>query len=327
MESCGKKKIIILVTGGTILCTFDEINHEVVPNVPADEILDGVKNHDSGRQIVVKEFSNVPSPHLSLEMGAKLIDEAREILKKDDVEGLVVVQGTDVLEEVAYLFHLILDTTKPVVFTGSMKNRDELYSDYKGNIDGAIRIIESRDAAGRGVMVYFNQEIHSARYVEKENTNNIASFKSPRFGPIGAVYNDRVEFFGKVEAAKCYIPSRLDNNIQLIKATYSMNDLLIRACIRERVPGIVIEGLGSGNVPPNIIPAIKDALSNNMAIVLTSRCHTGHVIETYGYEGGGAELARLGVINGGNLGGIKARIKLIVLMGMHLGISYVSKEF
>lgn len=327
METTNQKKIIILVTGGTILCSYDEVNHEVIPNVPADRILNGIKKHGSGNRIVVSEFSNIPSPHLSIEMGEKLVEEARSILNNDDVRGLVVVQGTDVLEEIAYLFHLVLDTPKPVVFTGSMKNRDDLYSDYRGNIDGAIRIIESKESSGRGVMVYFNQEIHSAEYVEKENTNNVASFKSPQFGPIGVVYNDNVEFLGRVEPAKHYKPIKLDNNVQIIKATYSMNDLLLRACIRERVPGVIIEGLGAGNVPPNLIPAIKDALSSGMAVVLTSRCHTGHVIGTYGYEGGGAELVRLGVINGKNLGGVKARIKLIVLLGMQPCADYLSKEF
>lgn len=327
MEPGNKKKVVILVTGGTILCSIDEAKHEVLPNVPVNEILTGIKKHDSECQVVIREFSNIPSPHLSLKMGSKLIEEARTILGEDDVEGLVVVQGTDVLEEVAYLFQLVLDTEKPVVFTGSMKNRDELYSDYKGNIDGAIRIIESGKASGRGVLVYLNQEIHSARYVEKVNTNNMASFKSPQFGPVGLVYDDKVEFFGRIEAAKSYSPKSLDNNIQLIKMTYSINDLLLRACIKERVPGVVIEGLGSGNVPPDMIPAIKEALNNGMVVVLTSRCHTGHVIGTYGYEGGGAELAKLGVINGGNLGGIKARVKLIVLLGMQRSASYVRNEF
>jgi len=321
------RKTVILVTGGTILCSYDSKNHEVIPNISTDALFDGMDMSATKNQIIIKEFSNIPSPHLSFELGAKLLDEARTILADNDVTGLIIVQGTDVLEEVAYLFHLVLETEKPVVFTGSMKNRDELYSDYKGNIDGAIKIIESGKASSRGVMVYFNQEIHSAKYVEKENSNNMSAFKSPRFGAIGVVNDDKVDFFGNVDAEKRYSPLRLNNNVQLIRATYGMNDLLIRTCIDNGVPGIVVEGLGSGNVPPNLIPTIKEAIEKGIAVVLTSRCHTGHVITSYGYEGGGAELGRLGAINGGNLSGIKARIKLVVLMGCQRGLDFVRAEF
>lgn len=321
------KKIVILVTGGTILCSFDSKSHEVLPNVSVDALMDGIDIAANKNQIIVREFSNLPSPQLSLEMGIKLLNEAKTILTDNDVAGVIIIQGTDVLEEVSYLFHLMLDSDKPVVFTGAMKSRDELYSDYKGNIDGAIKIIASEKASSRGVMVYFNQEIHSARYIEKENSNNISSFKSPQFGPIGVVNDNKVEFMGRNENERRYSPEKLDNNVQLIKATYSMNDLLLRACIEKGVPGIIIEGFGSGNVPPNLIPAIREANEEGIAVVLTSRCHTGHVITTYDYEGGGAELGRLGVINGGNLGGIKARIKLIVLMGCQRGLDFVRAEF
>ncbi|HOY89241.1 MAG TPA: asparaginase [Bacillota bacterium] len=328
METIGKNKnIVIMVTGGTILCSYDASRHESIPNVPVDDISDFVSPHKRGYGVVVKEFSNIPSPHLSLELGEKLLKEASEILSREDTAGLVVVQGTDTLEEIAYLFYLVLDTDKPVVFTGSMKSRDELYSDYKGNIDGAVKIIESGKAAGRGVMVYLNQEIHSARYVSKDNTNNIAAFKSPQFGPIGVLYDNEVAFLGKTEAEAHFSPVKLDNNVQLIRVTYSTNELLLRSCINEGVPGVVIEGFGAGNVPPSLIPAIKDAIFAGIPVVLTSRCHTGHVVETYSYEGGGAELRKLGVINGGNLGGIKARIRLIVLLGMQLGIDFVKENF
>ncbi|HNV34845.1 MAG TPA: asparaginase [Bacillota bacterium] len=321
------KKIVILVTGGTILCSYDASKHESIPNVPVGDISDFVRLRRGDYGVAVKEFSNMPSPHLSLELGEKLLKEASGILAQEDTAGLVVVQGTDTLEEIAYLFHLVLDTEKPVVFTGSMKSRDELYSDYRGNIDGAIKIIESGKATGRGVMVYLNQEIHSATYVSKDNTNNIAAFKSPQFGPIGVLYDNEVAFLGRTEEEAHFNPVKLDNNVQLIRVTYSTNELLLRSCINGRVPGIVIEGLGAGNVPPSLIPAIKDAISAEIPVVLTSRCHTGHVVETYGYEGGGAELRKLGVINGGNLGGIKARIRLIVLLGMQSGIDYVKENF
>ncbi len=125
METIGKNKnIVIMVTGGTILCSYDASRHESIPNVPVDDISDFVSPHKRGYGVVVKEFSNIPSPHLSLELGEKLLKEASEILSREDTAGLVVVQGTDTLEEIAYLFYLVLDTDKPVVFTGSMKSRD-----------------------------------------------------------------------------------------------------------------------------------------------------------------------------------------------------------
>jgi L-asparaginase len=67
-------------------------------------------------------------------------------------------------------------------------------------------------------------------------------------------------------------------------------------------------------VPPLAVPAIHDAIKASVPVVITSRCGAGSVAPLYGYDGGGAQLQKMGCILGGDLVGQKARILLMVAL-------------
>ena len=107
----------------------------------------------------------------------------------------------------------------------------------------------------------------------------------------------------------------IEEKVGLIKSVPGMESDILDFYINSGYKGIVIESLGRGNLPPQMIPGIKKAISQNIPVVIVSRCPTGRVLDSYGYEGGGKHLRELGVIFGGNLPGQKIRIKLMLALG------------
>ena len=104
----------------------------------------------------------------------------------------------------------------------------------------------------------------------------------------------------------------IEKNVSLIKSVVGSNSGMIKYVVDQGVKGIVIEGMGRGNIPPEMLEGVDYALDNNVRIVLVSRCPMGRVLDSYGYEGAGKDLRNRGVILGGNLNGQKARIKLML---------------
>lgn len=322
-----KRKVAVFITGGTILCHFDEASNQITPSITGEQLLKSMPGLSQLFEVELIEFCNVPGPQLTPQIGLKLVNEVRRMLARDEIAGVVVVQGTDTLEEMAYLFDLLLDGPKPVVFTGAMKSADEPYSDAQGNLLGAIRLAACEEARNCGVMVFFNQDILSARYAVKADANNMDSFRARESGPMGIVTNEKIILFQRPKSYEHFSVEKLDQQIELVKVTCGMSPLLLESCIDSEADGIVIEGLGAGNLPPCLVPAIKRALENGIPIVMTTRCPEGLAVGTYAYEGGGAQLEELGVIYGGDLNGQKARIRLMVLCSISKEPAFLKEHF
>ena len=323
-----KPKVAILVTGGTILCSYDPDTKEIRPVKTGEQLLSELPALRDQYDIELIAFSNMPGPHLTPEIGLQLAEKLEEVLLRPDISGAVVLQGTDTLEEMSYLCYLLLNTEKPVVFSGSMKSTHELYVDSLGNLYDATCLAASEEARGRGVMVYFNQNILSPRYVVKTNANNVASFQAPETGPIGAVTNEKIYFFHPPTPLPKYDkPRSLASNVQLIKAACGMDDLLLRACVARKVDGIVLEGFGAGNITPALLPALEEAVAAGIPVVVVSRCIEGFAGRFYDYAGGGAQLGRMGLICGQNLGGLRARLKLMLLHSISSDLEDIRRGF
>lgn len=303
------KTILAIHTGGTISMSQNE-QGEVVPNAEnpiAKEatILNGRVN------LLTDELFNLPSPHVTPSVMLQLkerIDEA----EANGVDGVVITHGTDTLEETAYFLDLTLPSTIPVVLTGAMRSSNEIGSDGLYNFQSAIMVAATDESRGKGALVVMNDEIHTARYVTKTHTTNVATFRTPTFGPIGVVAKGKAQYFQElIRQATCPIDHVVDH-VFLIKAYAGMTGELFDALAEQPTQGLVIEGLGAGNLPPQTIPAVQRLLDQNVPIVLVSRCYNGVAQDIYDYEGGGIELTKMGLILCQGLNGQKARIKLLV---------------
>ena len=314
------KKIAVVFNGGTISMKVDERIKAAVPSLTGEEIMSMVTGIEEFAEIESYSFSSMPSPHMTFKTMIKLSKFVKELLERNDIDGVVITHGTDTLEETAYLLDLTINSNKPIVITGAMRSGSELGYDGPSNLAASICTAISDDAKGRGVLVCFNGELNSASEVTKANSMALNAFRTPNFGPIGIVDNNKVMFYRETKNTETYDVSDIKKDVALIKCVADMDSTLMDFVIEKGFGGIVIEGLGRGNVPPKMVEGIKRAIEKEVPVVIVSRCFEGRVHESYGYDGGGKMLKDLGVIFGDTLAGQKARIKLV--LAINSGLSY-----
>lgn len=319
------KNIIIIFTGGTISMKTDKNTNAAVPSLCSEDILNLTPGIESIANIHCIDFGTIPSPHMTPEKMLELSKMIRD--KSKDYDGIVVTHGTDSLEETAYFVDLTYNSSKPVIFLGSMRNSSELEWDGPLNLINAVHTAICEDSRNRGVLVVMNGEIHCASQVTKTNTSSLDTFKSLDFGPIGFIDNNKPYFYLNY-AKRQYIPTtEIETRVDLIKCACGMNDSILKFCVDSGTKGIILEGMGRGNIPPDMVSGVQYALDKNIPVVLVSRCISGKVYDNYGYEGAGRDLTKRGVILGDNLNGQKARIKLIVALGFTKYLSEIKKIF
>ncbi len=309
------KKVAVIFNGGTISMKIDPRIQAAVPSLSGEEMMAMVTGIEDFAKIETYTFSNNPGPHMTPQHMFELSNYIEKILENDEISGVVVTHGTDTLEETAYLLSLRINNSKPVIVTGAMRNSSELGYDGPGNLAAAICTAISDDAKNKGVMVCLNDELNSAYEVTKVHSMQLNTFQSPEFGPLGIVDNNEVIFYREALHKEHIITNTIAEEVELIKCAAGMDSSLLRYCIAKGAKGIVVEALGRGNVPPQMVDGIKEAMDKDIIIVLVSRCFMGRVLGTYGYYGGGKELRDMGVIFGNDLPGQKARIKLMLALG------------
>ncbi len=321
------KKVAIVFNGGTISMKVDPRVQAAVPSLSGEEIIAMVTGIEKYANIESYNFSNVPSPFVTPDDMMKLSKYVKDLLDRDDISGVVVTHGTDSLEETAYLLDLTIKNNKPVIVTGAMRSSSELGYDGPANLSAAICTAISTEACGKGVLVCLNGELNSASEVTKANSMSLSAFRSPGFGPLGIVDNNQVIFY-RDNLTRHHIDTEIvEAKVSLIKCVSGIDSRFIDFCIDQGDKGIVIEGMGRGNVPPKMIDGIKRALDKGIVVVLVSRCFEGRVLDTYGYTGGGKQLRNMGVIFGDNLPGQKARIKLMLSLGITSNVKEIKEIF
>lgn len=307
-------KIYLVFTGGTISMKIDDTNHSVVPALSAAEVMSSLLQSFHEYDLEMIEFSKIPSPSITPPIMLKLSQLVSSLLDEMDTTGVVVVHGTDTLEETAFVLDTLLAQKKPVVVTGSMKSSSELGYDGINNLVSSILVCMHPDSMGKGVLVVMNDQINAASEVTKTNTLSLDTFKSLDFGPLGIVDNRQVIFYRSVNFKRPVISTdRIEENVYLLKVCSGMDSRLMDFVVTGlNAKGIVLEAMGRGNVPPQMLPGIQRALLASIPVVITSRCPSGRVFDTYGYEGGGKHLTSLGCIIAPNLNGQKARLLLML---------------
>ncbi|MCS4889740.1 asparaginase [Staphylococcus aureus] len=319
------KHLLVIHTGGTISMSQDQSNKVVTNDINPISMHQDVINQYA--QIDELNPFNVPSPHMTIQHVKQLKDIILEAVSNKYYDGFVITHGTDTLEETAFLLDLILCIEQPVVITGAMRSSNEIGSDGLYNYISAIRVASDEKARHKGVMVVFNDEIHTARNVTKTHTSNTNTFQSPNHGPLGVLTKDRVQFHHMP-----YRQQALENvndklNVPLVKAYMGMPGDIFSFYSREGIDGMVIEALGQGNIPPSALDGIQQLVSLNIPIVLVSRSFNGIVSPTYAYDGGGYQLAQQGFIFSNGLNGPKARLKLLVALSNNLDKAEIKSYF
>ncbi|MEB6611487.1 asparaginase [Staphylococcus pasteuri] len=312
------KRLLVIHTGGTISMSQDSSNR----------VITNKENPISQHQDIIKQYAqvdeihpmNVPSPHMSIQHVKQLRDIIVEAHhdKDNSYDGFVITHGTDTLEETAYLLDLLLDIDEPVVITGAMRSANEIGSDGLYNFISAIRVASSAKSRRMGVMVVFNDEIHTARNVTKTHTSNTNTFQSPNHGPLGVLTKDNVQYHHHPLSHTSYHNINPGLNVPLVKSYMDMPSDIFKFYASQEIDGLVIEAMGQGNLPPTCLDGLNACIDKNISIVMVSRSFNGIVSPVYAYEGGGYQLANKGLIFSNGLNGPKARLKLLVSLSNEL---------
>jgi L-asparaginase len=327
MADPGKPRVGVFTLGGTIAMTAAP-GGGVAPALPASGLLAAVPGlAGEAVELMVRDVANKPGASLSFGDVFGLADVISAALG-GGCAGAVVIQGTDTIEETAYLLDLLVASDAPVVVTGAMRNPSLAGADGPANILAAIRVAASDRARGLGALVVMNDQIHAARWVQKTHTASTAAFTSPGQGPVGQVIEGRVDIPVRLRQRSPVFSavSRRDVRVGLVTITLGEDGVLIDA-IGGHVDGLVVAALGAGHVPTDTVTTLAK-LAARMPVVLASRADAGPVHhQTYGFPGSETDLLARGLISAGYLVPVKARLLLHLLIASGAGTTRIEETF
>lgn len=283
----------------------------LTPTRSVNDLIASAGANDPGATLLPIDLMRKASASLTLD-DVWLLAQTIDRLATEGVTGVVVTQGTDTLEEVAFAIDLLAAAPIPVVFTGAMRSASAAGYDGAQNLDDAIRV--ARHAGGRSeVFVVMNGVAHAPRFVTKTHTSSLAAFASPDHGPLMQVHEARV-----YEAVRLRTPRA--PHIALAKPLTWPRVALLQLGLADDCAlapklkeldyeGCVIAAMGGGHAPDFAVENIERA-ARAMPVVMCSRASAGRVFErTYGYPGGEIDLLQRGIIASG-LGAAKSRLLL-----------------
>ncbi|MEU3341823.1 asparaginase [Streptomyces sp. NPDC006668] len=304
------RRVAVISLGGTIAMT-SQTDGGATPTLSADDLVTAVPGlADTGIAVEVHDFRRLPGASLAF---ADLLELAA-LLETLDVEGVVITQGTDTIEETAYLLDLVTISDMPVVVSGAMRNASMAGADGPANVLAAVRVAASAETRGAGCVVVFAEEIHAARWVRKTHATSPTAFTSYP-GPIGYVAEDRVRITAHPAPSPKLAPRSATTAARTTIYTVGLGDdgTLLRA-LSDHADGLVVAAFGAGHVPMACVEALSHS-AKLMPVVLASRTGSGPVLrQTYGFPGSESDLLARGLISGNTLDPVKARILLQLLL-------------
>jgi L-asparaginase len=323
----GIPRVAVFTLGGTIAMQATS-GEGVAPALSASDLLAAVPGLDeAGVELRIQDVANKPGASLSFSDLFGLADAISAALG-DGFAGVVVIQGTDTIEETAYLLDLLVAADAPVVVTGAMRNPSLAGPDGPANILAAIRVAASGCARGLGCVVVMNDQVHAARWVAKAHTASPAAFISPGFGPLGHIAEGQVDIPVRLrDRSPLFSPvPRRKVRVGLVTIALGDDNVLIDA-LAEHVEGLVVAAFGAGHVPADTVPSLAE-LAARMPVVLTSRTGAGRVHHrTYGFPGSETDLLARGLISAGYLAPLKARLLLHLLLATGADSARIGQTF
>ncbi|KOS32076.1 type II asparaginase [Helicobacter pylori] len=279
--------IALLATGGTIAGSGagKSLGRYKSGELGIIELLKAIPSLNKIARIQGEQISNIGSQDMNEEVWFKLAKRAQELLDDSRIKGVVITHGTDTLEESAYFLNLVLRSTKPVVLVGAMRNASSLSADGALNLYNALSVALDEKSANKGVLVVIDDTIFSAREAIKTHTTHTSTFKALNSGAIGSVYYGKARYYMQ-SLRKHTIESEfsiLELNpplpkVDIIYTHVGMTPDLFQASLNSHAKGIVIAGVGNGNVSVGLLKAMQEASQMGVVIVRSSRVGSGGVI-------------------------------------------------
>ncbi|ALG08745.1 asparaginase [Kibdelosporangium phytohabitans] len=303
------KRVVVFGLGGTISMTADS-GGGVVPALSAGQLVAGVPGlAGSGVAVDVIDFRRIPGASLSFEDVSELAAAIDERLA-GGADGVVVTQGTDTIEEVAYLLDLTHARQEPVVVTGAMRNPTLAGADGPANILAAIQTAAAETARGLGALVVFADEVHAAARVRKTHSTSGHTFQSANGGPLGCVVEGEPRIINQPRT-RVTLPPAIGGTaeVPVIPTVLGDTGMALRA-VGEYADGLVVAAFGAGHVPGAVVDVLGD-LAGRIPVVLASRGGAGSTLaRTYAFPGSEKDMLGRGLVPAGFLDPVKARLLL-----------------
>ena len=280
-----KPNIVILATGGTIAGAAGTGTQSGYQSgaVTIDAMIAAVPGITNLANIKGEQISNIGSQDMSFDIMLALAKRINELLPKADVDGIVITHGTDTMEETAFFLNLVVKSDKPVVMVGSMRPSTAVSADGPLNLYNAIGVATDPNAKGRGVLVVMNDWIQAAHSLTKTSTTAVQTFMSPLRGVVGTAAYGKNDFYN-TPVWKHTTASEFDVNgvsklprVDIVFACADMPPDLIDASAANGAKGIVIAGVGNGNMNKAALDAAANAVKKGVIVVRSSRVPTGSV--------------------------------------------------
>ena len=312
-------RVAVVFTGGTISMTADPVAGGAVPTLGGDQLLAAAPGLADVAEVQAIDLGRTPASHFSFGDVLRIRAEVDRALANADVAGVVVVQGTDTLEETAFAWDLCHRDPRPVVVTGAMRNASQPGWDGPRNLRDAVRIAAARAARGAGVVVVLAGTVHAADAVAKRHASSIDAFVTRDGPPLGRVGERalRIRPRGPRRSLPA-TPTAAVLPVQIVVAALETDGTQLDAAVRDGVRGIVVAATGSGNTHPDLLRAAIDARAGGVPVVLASRTGGGAVGPFYAFPGGGTTWARAGIHLAGDLTPVQARVALALGLGAGL---------
>jgi L-asparaginase len=315
-----RPRVAVVFTGGTISMGFDPVAGGNVPSLDGAAILARTPGLEAIADVTPIDRGLTPASHFSFEDVLSIGETVAEALDDPTVDGAVIVQGTDTIEETAFAWDLVLDSTKPVVVTGAMRASHEDGYDGPANLRRAVVAAASPALRGVGVVVSLAGTIEAADDVTKMHTTSFTTFQSPNGGSLGRVDEGGVVVLERPRGARRRLrpAPTIGARVELVEVGIGSDGRLLDAAVASGAQGIVVAATGAGNTSSGLLAAAERAMGAGIPVVLASRCPAGAVSVAYAFPGGGATWIRAGAIRAGTLCAIKARVALALGIGAGL---------
>ncbi|KAA1193250.1 type II asparaginase [Pseudohalioglobus sediminis] len=320
-----KANVVILATGGTIAGAAKSGTQASYDagQMAVETLIEAVPQLQERANVRGEQVANVGSQDMHDAIWLQLARRSNELLARDDVDGLVITHGTDTIEETAYFLNLVVHSDKPVVLTAAMRPATALSADGPLNIYNAVAVAADPEASGRGVLVVINDDIHGARGMTKTSTTDVQAFVSAERGLMGTTHYGDNRYFRKpyrVHGTASEFSVAGHKTLPRVDVIYmhaGFSADLIDAAVANGARGLVIAGVGNGNMTAAALQAVARATGQGVVVVRSTRVTTGPV---------GRKLEidddALGTVASGELNPAQSRVllKLVLTRGSDPGM-------
>jgi L-asparaginase type II len=278
-------RVAILATGGTIAGAGASATNTTEYKAGALDVgvlLAAAPGLDKVARLTSKQVLSIDSANIVKDDLVKIATAVNDAVKDSSVDGVVLTHGTDTMEETAYLLHLLVKTSKPIVLTGSMRPATALSPDGPLNLYNAVALAASREAQGKGALIAMNETVHSARHATKTHATSVETFQSPG-GVLGYIQNGKPvlpNLLTKRHTAQSEFSLETLANIPRVDILYGHGDDtgdLVEAAVKAGAKGIIHAGVGDGGIHPRTHAALRAARKQGVLVVRASRVGAGCV--------------------------------------------------